>query len=227
MWGATEWMIKKKKHRDTQTSPLISALKSASQVSSVWEMSFEKLVRDGERGSDWLRLLSDYEQEQCATDKQALTSQNWKSKMLNVWKSFFFFLINKTSLPLIGIESMCFQHVYRHRQPTTICTFYLLHSVLLCTSAPIEALLLSKRRYAKQLILFFSFVSFCVGPIWPLSCTRCAFPWSRSPSTLPFIFTPLPPAMNDSLGEAPFLHQKALQLYTIAQPPFLWSHYVV
>lgn len=45
-------MIKKKKHRDTQTSPLISALKSASQVSSVWEMSFEKLVRDGERGSD-------------------------------------------------------------------------------------------------------------------------------------------------------------------------------
>lgn len=117
------------------------------------------------------------------------------------------------SLPLIGAESMCFQHAYRHRQPTTICTFYLLHSVLLCTRAQIEALL-SKRRYAKQLILFFPFVSFCVGPIWPLSCTRCAFPWSRSPSTLPFIFTPLPPAMNDSLGEAPFLHQKALQLYT-------------
>lgn len=56
----------------------------------------------------------------------------------------------------------------------------------------------------------FSLVSFCAEPIWPLSCTRCAFPWSRSSSTLPFIFTPLPPAMNDSLGEAPFLHQKAV-----------------
>lgn len=55
------------------------------------------------------------------------------------------------------MESMCFPHVYRHRQPTTICTFYLLHSVLLHTSILIEALLLSKQRYAKQLILFFPF----------------------------------------------------------------------
>lgn len=50
-------MIKKKREReregklrDTQTSTLISALKSASQVSSVWEISFEKrLARDGKR----------------------------------------------------------------------------------------------------------------------------------------------------------------------------------
>lgn len=75
----------------------------------------------------------------------------------------------------------------------------------------------------KQLILSFSlFVSFCAGPIWPLSCTRCAFPWSRSPSTLPFIFTPLPPAMNDSLGEAPFLHQKKLCNHTL-QPSLHFS----
>lgn len=52
---------------------------------------------------------------------------------------------------------MCFQHVCRHRRPSTICTFYLLHSVLLRTNTLTEALLLSKRRYAKQLILFFPF----------------------------------------------------------------------
>lgn len=108
-----------------------------------------------------------------------------KTGSLKCWtfeSLFFFFLINKTSLPLIGIESMCFQHVYRHRQPTTICTFYLLHSVLLCTSAPIEALLLSKQRYAKQLILFFSFL-LCRANLTPVLHQVCI-------SLIPLSFNP-------------------------------------
>lgn len=145
--------------------------------------------------------------------------------MLNVWNSFVW---KKREMRWAILSSAWKACVFSMCIGTdTICTFYLLYYVLLFTSAPREAPLLSKRRYAKQLILFFPFISFCVGPIWPLSCTRCAFPWSRSPSTLPFIFTPLPPAMNDSLGETPFLHQKALQLYTTAQPPFLWSQHIV
>lgn len=37
-----------------------------------------------------MRLLSGYEQEQCAADKQALTSQNWKCKMQHFESLLFF-----------------------------------------------------------------------------------------------------------------------------------------
>lgn len=89
-------------------------------------------------------------------------------------------------------------------------------------NAPREAPLPSKLRCAQKTPSLFPFLfPFVLGQSDPMSCTRCVFPSSRSCSTLPFIFTPLPPAMNDSLGEAPFLHQKAIA--TIHSSPALVS----
>lgn len=108
IWGVTDWMIKKKREReregklrDTQTSTLISALKSASQVSSVWEISFEKrLARDGKR--EWLigTLERLWARNNVPRINKPLTSQTGSLKCC-VWKSFshlFIFKIRRASL---------------------------------------------------------------------------------------------------------------------------------
>lgn len=88
MWGVTEWMIK----NDGETHRLLHWFQLWSQPARCrvfGKTAFEKNLWKTERGSDWLRLLSDYEQEQCATDKQALTSENWKSKMFETFETVF------------------------------------------------------------------------------------------------------------------------------------------
>lgn len=102
-------------------------------------ISFEKTCRSLREAVTDSRLSSDYEREQCAADKQALTSQTGTSKTFETY--------NNTKTRQASLSSACaFPHVYWHRQPHTISPHCLLHAVL-CTSVPIEAPpLLSKRR---------------------------------------------------------------------------------
>jgi len=174
-----------KKAWDTHTSVLISALKSASQVSSAWEESFEKNLWETERVTDcdsWVVMSKN----NVPQINKLSHLKNFNSKTLNVWKSF----ISETSLPLIGMESKgFFKGVWA--QTTTICTLYLLHSVLLCTNVPIEVVLVSKRRYAKQLIPFFVFrFLLCRANLTPVLHQVCIslIPLSFNPPL--YIYTP-------------------------------------
>lgn len=99
-------------------------------------------------------LLSDYEQEQCATDKQALTSQTGSLKCCT-FEALLKKKFRQASLLLewkACVFSMCIgTDGLTPYAPST-------YSILSCFARTlIEALLLSKRRYAKQLILFFTF----------------------------------------------------------------------
>ena len=181
-WTFEEWLTgwlkqnKKKKRkrereregrlRDAQTSPLISALKSASQVSSVWEISFEKkkrLARDGKR--EWLigTLERLWARNNVPQINKPLTSQTGSLKCC-VWKSFshlFIFKIRRASLSSAWkacVSGMC---IMADSLPPYAPSTY---SILSCFCVLIEALLLllllllSKRRYAKTThSLFFPF----------------------------------------------------------------------
>ena len=137
IWGVTDWMIKNKKKRERERKREKGNWDFSSEVSQpgveclgdiVWKKTCKRR-KEGVTDWDSWAIMS---KKQCATDKQAPHISNWKSKMLRLKiLSPFIYFFKKTSLPLIGAESMCFGHVYRGRQPTTICTLYLLHSVLL------------------------------------------------------------------------------------------------
>lgn len=91
MWGVTEWMIKK----DWETHRLHHWFQLWSKPARcrVFGRYRLKNLQETERGSDWLRLLSECEQEQCATDKQALTSQTGSLKCWTFETLFFIFFI--------------------------------------------------------------------------------------------------------------------------------------